>query len=303
MSAAPSERPVTTERPNAASADLDRLSIEDALALFDADEAAVTAAVAAARPAIARTIERVAASLAAGGRLIYVGAGTSGRLGALDAAECPPTFRSSPRSVQAVVAGGERALVRAVEGAADDGDAGAAAMDERRVGGTDVVLGISASGGAPFVRAALVRARELGAATVMLACVPFEEAPDDADVSIRVVTGPELLAGSTRLKAGTATKLVLNRISTLAMVQLGKVHGNRMVDVDARANRKLWRRGVALVAELAELDDERAESLLAACEGDVKLAIVAARLELEPAAARLRLDAAGGRLSAALDAP
>lgn len=292
----------TTEAANPASAELDRLPVERALELFDADERAVLAALEGARPAIARAIELVGERLARGGRLIYVGAGTSGRLGMLDASECPPTFRSDPRAVQAVVAGGERALVRAVEGAEDDAEAGAAAMDARRVEAADVVLGISASARAPFVRAALARARERGAATVMLACVPFDEAPDGADVSIRAPTGPELVAGSTRLKAGTLTKLVLNRISTLAMVRLGKVHGNRMVDVDAGANHKLWRRGVGLVAELARVDERSAEAALRAAQGEVKVAIVGLRLELDPDAARARLAAAGGRLADVLDA-
>ncbi len=298
----PADERASTEAANPASAELDRLPIEGALELFDADEGAVLRALVDARPAIARAVELVAGRLARGGRLIYVGAGTSGRLGVLDAAECPPTFRSDPRAVQAVIAGGESALVRAVEGAEDDAEAGAAAIDGRRVGAADVVLGISASGRAPFVRAALARARERGAATVMLACVPFEEAPDEADVSIRAPTGPELVAGSTRLKAGTLTKLVLNRISTLAMVRLGKVHGNRMVDVDARANRKLWRRGVGLVAELARVDDGAAEAALDAARGEVKVAIAALRLGLAPDAARARLDAAGGRLADVLDA-
>lgn len=296
----PGDPPPGTERAHPAGADLERLPVLEALAHFDAEDASLGAALAAARPRIARAVELVVEHLSRGGRLIYVGAGSSGRLGALDAAECPPTFGCHPRQVQAVVAGGLRALAGPVEGAEDDGPAGAQAMDERRVGQDDVVLGISASAGAPFVRAALARARERGAATVMLACVPFEEVPDEADLSIRVPTGPELLAGSTRLKAGTATKLVLNRISTLAMARLGKVHGHRMVDVDAGANRKLWRRAVGLVAELAEVEDEQAERLLRRAEGQVKVAVLVARLGLSPPAARERLVACGGRLAAAL---
>ncbi|MBI5362855.1 MAG: N-acetylmuramic acid 6-phosphate etherase [Planctomycetes bacterium] len=300
MSELPSRDGFETERPNPNSAELDTLSIEDAFDVVNAEDRTIAEAVLRAKPAIVRAIELVSARLARGGRLVYVGAGTSGRLGVLDAVECPPTFRTDPALVQGVIAGGLAALTSAVEGAEDDRAAGARAMDERAIGAKDVVLGIPAGGTTPFEHAALARATERGAATVFLACVPEEQAPDDADVSIRVVTGPEVLAGSTRMKAGTATKLVLNTLSTLVMVRLGKVHGNLMVDVNTRGNAKLWQRGVGLVARIAEVERARADELLSAADGDVKVAVVMARRACDAGAARTRLAATGGRLREAM---
>lgn len=296
MSELPARDGFETERPNPRSAELDRLSIGDAFDVVNAEDRSVAEAVLRAKPAIVRAIELVSDRLARGGRLLYAGAGTSGRLGVLDAVECPPTFRTEPSLVQGVIAGGLAALTSAVEGAEDDRAAGARAMDERGIGAIDVVLGIAAGGTTPFVHGALSRARERGAATVFLACVPKEQAPDDADVSIRVVTGPEVLAGSTRMKAGTATKLVLNTLSTLVMVRLGKVHGNLMVDVNTRGNAKLWQRGIGLVARIAETDRARAEELLHAAGGEVKTAIVMARRACDARTARERLAGAGGHL-------
>lgn len=289
-----------TERPNPASAKLDELSIADAFDVMQREDARVPAAIAAAKPEIVRAIEMVADRLARGGRLVYVGAGTSGRLGVLDASECPPTFHSDPGQVLGVIAGGERALTKAVEGAEDSAAGGAADVDARDVGPLDVVFGIAAGGTTPYVHGALARAKERGAATVFLACVPLDQAGDAADVSIRVVTGPEVVSGSTRLKAGTATKLVLNMVTTLAMTRLGKVHGNLMVDVDTRANSKLWQRGIALVARIVGCERERAEELLAAAGGSVKVAAVMGRANLGAHAARARLEGAGGFLRRAL---
>ncbi|MEM7306454.1 MAG: N-acetylmuramic acid 6-phosphate etherase [Planctomycetota bacterium] len=289
-----------TERPNSASAELDRLSTEAAFDVFQAEDARIAAAVATARAEISAAVDLVAERLSAGGRLLYVGAGTSGRLGVLDASECPPTFQTPPELVQGVIAGGEAALTRAVEGAEDDRGAGSRAMDEREVGERDVVLGISAGGTTPYVHAALARAAERGAATVFFACVSKDDVPDAADVSIRVVTGPEVLAGSTRLKAGTATKLVLNRISTLAMVRLGKVHGNLMVDVNALANAKLIQRGTTLVQRLTGLEREAAHTLLAAAGGRVKTACVMHAHAVDRDAAEERLERCGGVLRRAL---
>lgn len=289
-----------TERANPASAELDRLSLEDAFDVVNREDAGVAAAVARARPAVVAAVALVAERLAAGGRLIYVGAGTSGRLGALDAVECPPTFGIEPGTVQAILAGGDAALVRSVEGAEDARDAGAAEVGAREVGAADVVFGIAAGGTTPFVHGALDAARARGAATIFLACVSAAEAPDAADVSIRVVTGPEVLAGSTRMKAGTATKLVLNTVTTLAMTRLGKVHGNLMVDVATGGNAKLRARGTRLVAELCAVDAARAEELLRAADGRVKLAVVMGRLGLAPKAARARLAACGDDLRRAL---
>lgn len=289
-----------TERANPRSADLDLLTTEEALDVFQAEDEAAVRAVAAVRDELARLVDLTAERLARGGRLLYVGAGTSGRLGVLDAAECPPTFLSAPGQVAGVIAGGSAALERAVEGAEDSAEAGAADLDALAVGAHDVVLGISASGGAPYVSGALARAREAGALTAFLACVPRAQAPDEADVSLRVLSGPEVLAGSTRLKAGTVTKLVLNRLSTLVMVRLGKVHGNLMVDVDTRANEKLVERGTSLVATLTGLERAQARALLERADGRVKVAAVMHARGLGAAQARAALEAAGGLLRRAL---
>jgi N-acetylmuramic acid 6-phosphate etherase len=291
-----------TERPNPASERLDELPVAEAFDVMNAEDARVAAAVAAAKPEIVRAIELVVDRLSRGGRLLYFGAGTSGRLGVLDAAECPPTFQSDPSQVQGVIAGGEGALTSAVEGAEDSRDSGARDVDSRGVGALDVAFGIAAGGTTPYVHGALARARELGAATVFLACVPREQARDEADVSIRVVTGPEVLSGSTRLKAGTATKLVLNSVTTLAMARLGKVHGNLMVDVETRANAKLWQRGIALVQRIVGCDRARAEELLGAAGGRVKVAAVMGCTRVDADAARARLERTRGFLRRALSA-
>jgi len=292
---------LATEALHAGAAELDRLSIDDALALMQEDDARIHSALAAARSQIARAIERISDRLARGGRLFYVGAGTSGRLGVLDAVECPPTFQSDPQLVQGVIAGGLDALTRAIEGAEDDREAGARDLAARGLAERDAVVGISAGGTTPYVHGALGLARERGAATVMLACVPFEQAPDRADVSIRIVTGPELVAGSTRLKAGTATKLVLNAISTLCMVRLGKVHGNLMVDVDTRANAKLVERAGRIIEHLTGLDREAALALLKRADGHAKVAVVMHHLRVDATTAREHLRAAGGFLRRALE--
>ncbi len=289
-----------TERANPASAELDQLSVGEAFDVFQREDESAAAAVAAAREDVMRAVELVADALAAGGRLFYVGAGTSGRLGVLDAAECPPTFLTDPELVQGVIAGGDAALTRAVEGAEDDADAAQRAMDERGVGERDVVLGVSAGGTTPFVHAALARARERGAATVFFACVAREDVPDEADVSIRVVSGPEVLAGSTRLKAGTVTKLVLNRVSTLAMVRLGKVHGNLMVDVNAAASAKLRERGFSLVEGLTGVDRDAARKLLAEAGWRVKTACVMHHRGVGRERAEELLDEHGGILAEAV---
>lgn len=268
------------------------------------------------RHELAAAVELIAARLAAGGRLFYVGAGTSGRLGVLDAVECPPTFCTDPELVQGVLAGGDGAMWRAVEGAEDDAAAGGRDLAARGAGAADVVVGIMASGRTPYVHGALAWARAAGAATVALVCVtraafeaaasrltsasPSKGSADGPDVVIALDTGPEALAGSTRLRAGTATKMALNMLSTLAMARLGRVHDNLMVDVNTRGNAKLWQRGIALVAELAGCPGERAEALLQAADGRVKTAVVMGRLELPRAAAEARLAAAGGFLAAAL---
>ena len=293
------EIPAPTEQRLSASADLDAMSIAEALAVMSAQDAVAVATVAGQRANVGRAIERVVAALRAGGRLIYVGAGTSGRLGVLDASECPPTFGTDPDQVQAIIAGGDGAVFRAVEGAEDDAAAGAAAVDDRQVGPVDVVVGIAASGTTPFVWGALGRAGERGAGTVLLACVPSVGGEPPVDVQVRPVTGPEVLTGSTRLKAGTATKLVLNQITTIAMVRLGKTHGNRMVDLRA-SNAKLRARAGRIVAELTGLGPEDTADVLARADGHVKVAIVMHRLAVPADEARRRLAAAGGRLRDAI---
>jgi N-acetylmuramic acid 6-phosphate etherase len=292
---------LATEALLAGAAELDRLPIEGALELMQEEDARIHLALARARPQIARAIESISARLARGGRLFYVGAGTSGRLGVLDAVECPPTFQSDPEQVQGLIAGGPQALTRAVEGAEDDRLAGARELAARELSERDAVVGISAGGTTPYVHGALDFARERGAATVMLACVPFEQAPDAADVSIRILTGPELVAGSTRLKAGTATKLVLNAISTLCMVRLGKVHGNLMVDVDTRANAKLVERAGRIVETLTGLDRDRSLALLERAGGHAKVAVAMHHLGLEADAARKCLHGTDGNLRRALE--
>jgi len=296
----PSRGHLGTERPNPRTMDLDELSVLAALEKIQAEDAELPAVLAAARPSIAAAIELITEHLRGGGRLLYVGAGTSGRLGVLDAVECPPTFQSSPDLVQGVLAGGESAMFRSVEGAEDSRTEAQQLLVERQLTANDVVFGISAGGTTPFVLAALEFAAQLGAATVMLACVPFEEVPDRADVSIRLDTGPEVLQGSTRMKAGTATKMALNSISTLVMTGLGKVHGNRMVDVQTLGNDKLRDRGIRMIAELCELERDEAARWLDRAGGQVKLAVLMQHSGLDAATALARLSEVGGVLRTAL---
>ena len=285
-----------TERRNPRTTTIDTASALEITDLINAEDATVPSAVARARAEIARTIELAEAAFRAGGRLVYVGAGTSGRLGVLDAAECPPTFGSPPEMVQAIIAGGAPAVLRSVEGAEDDQDAAIAEMDRLGIGPADLVIGIAASGTTPFVRAALGRAQELGARTVFLSCsdapVPLRET---CDVCITVLVGPEVVTGSTRMKAGTATKLVLNTITTGAMVRLGKVYGNLMVDLKAW-NDKLIDRSERIVMETTGLDRERARRALDAAGRDVKLAIVMARRGVSREEAERLLREHAGRL-------
>jgi N-acetylmuramic acid 6-phosphate etherase len=288
-----------TERRLPESMALDAMSTEDAVALMNAQDAVAVAAVAAEKQNIARAIELVVAALSAGGRLIYVGAGTSGRLGVLDAAECPPTFRTDPQQVQGMIAGGEAAMFRAQEGAEDRPEDGATAVDGKAVGPNDVVVGIAAGGTTPFVHGALRRSRERGARTVFLTCVQPVPNEPAVDVVIRPLTGPEVVTGSTRLKAGTATKLVLNTISTVAMVRLGKIYENLMVDLRA-TNTKLWDRGARIVATLTGLGREESMDLLRRAEGHVKLAVVMHKAGVPADEAKRRLERAGGRLRDAI---
>ena len=282
------------------SMNLDAMGVRDAVALMNAQDSVAVAAVATQREPIAQAIELVVGALRSGGRLIYFGAGTSGRLGVLDAAECPPTFRTDPRMVQGVIAGGDAAMFRAREGAEDSDADGAASADANDVGPRDVVMGIAAGGTTPFVHGALRRAADRGAKTIFLSCVQPVESEPKVDVMIRPITGPEVVTGSTRLKAGTATKLVLNTISTLAMVQLGKVYENLMVDLRA-TNAKLRDRAERIVGQLTHLPPADCRELLDRADGHVKLVIVMHRKSKNAADARQVLEAAGGDLRAALN--
>ena len=288
-----------TERRNPRTADID---LADPLALVDliaAEDATVPAAVRAEREALARAIEFAVAAFQSGGRLIYVGAGTSGRLGILDAAEIPPTFGADPSMVRAFIAGGPAAITRAQEGAEDRPEAGAADLHAADVGPADFVVGIAASGTTPYVRGALAYAREAGARTAIVAATPVDI---PVDVAILPIVGPEVVTGSTRMKAGTATKLVLNTITTGAMIRLGKTYGNLMVDLRA-TNAKLTARSERIVAEVAGISREAAREALAAGGGGVKVAIVMRKRGVSRAEAERLLAEAGGLLRSIIGPP
>ncbi|MCY1045485.1 N-acetylmuramic acid 6-phosphate etherase [Corallococcus sp. bb12-1] len=282
-----------TERLHPRADDLDLLPVEAVVRRLHQEDLIALRSVREALPAISAAARTVAEALRVGGRLLYVGAGTSGRLGVLDASECPPTFGVPSTCVQAAIAGGKRALTRAVEGAEDDVEAGARAVRAFRATARDVVCGISASASTPYVRGALDEARLRGAHTVLVCCNPPGKAMR-ADTVVLARTGPEVVAGSTRLKAGTATKLVLNALTTAAFVSLGKVYRGRMVDVRP-TNAKLKARAARMVAELTDLPAARARALLAAAGDSVKLALAMHFTGLPPAQARRRLEDGGLR--------
>ncbi len=297
MSGQASDDPRLTEQRNPRTTRIDESSTLDIVDAINADDRLVADAVGDERESIAHAIDLVVDGMDRGGRLFYVGAGTSGRLGYLDAAELPPTFRADPDRVQAIIAGGAQALVRAQEGAEDDVGAAVRDIDERNVGPADFVLGIAASGSTPYVHAALERARQRGARTGFLLCTPPPPSLLAAhDVVIAPLVGPEVITGSTRMKAGTATKLVLNTLSTAVMVRRGKVHGNLMVDLQV-TSMKLRDRGERILVETLGVERPVAASLLERSGGHVKTAIVMGRLGLDAAEARRRLDAAGGVLT------
>jgi N-acetylmuramic acid 6-phosphate etherase len=266
---------------------------------MNAEDRLVPEAVGRALPQIATAVSRIATALRGGGRLLYVGAGTSGRLAAVDAAECPPTFGTPPDQVEAVIAGGPLALTRATEGAEDDEEAGAAEMDARNLGSRDVVVGITASGQTPFVLGAVRRARARGAATIALTCVSASPLEAACDLAIVVEVGPEVIAGSTRLKAGTAQKLVLNMLSTLTMVHLGKVYGNLMVDLRT-TNAKLRHRAVRIISAIAGLGAAEAAAALDRAGGRVPVAIVMLKRRVSAQEAQDLLASAGGVVRRAL---
>jgi N-acetylmuramic acid 6-phosphate etherase len=298
----PDRSRLLTERRLAESMDLDRMSAQDALALMHEQDLVAVKAVASQRDEISQAVEMVAAALSGGGRLIYVGAGTSGRLGVLDAAECPPTFGTNPNMILGVIAGGAEAMFRSIEGAEDRAEEGANAMEAKNVGPADVVLGIAAGGTTRFVRGALERAGKKGTKTIFLCCVEKMADEPRADLIIRPLTGAEVLTGSTRLKAGTATKLILNQITTLAMVRLGKIHENFMIDLKA-TNQKLWDRAARIVGILTGLRREKSLDLLRCADGEVKTAIVMVKRNINAESARSVLAKCGGNLRSAMEFP
>jgi N-acetylmuramic acid 6-phosphate etherase len=289
-----------TEQPHPSSSGLDDLSTSELLALINAADAEVPAAVAREIPRIAAAVEAIAGALERGGRLFYIGSGTSGRLGVLDAAECPPTFDVSPDLVQGVIAGGPAALVRAVEGAEDSPESGARDLLSAGFAAGDVLVGISASGRTPYVLGAIAKARETGAMTCGISCTPDSDLSRAVDYPMEPVAGPEVLTGSTRMRAGTATKLVLNMISTAVMVRLGHVYGNLMVNVQP-TNRKLADRARRIVAQATGLTRESAGELLERAGWSVRTAIVMQKSGVGREEAERRLREAHGRIRGALE--
>jgi len=288
-----------TEQPHPRSAELDALSTQELVELFCDEDRRPQEAVAAAAPALAQAIEAISARLEAGGRLFYLGAGTSGRLGVLDAAECPPTFCSPPELVQGVLAGGPPALLRSSEGLEDLREAGREDLIARGFQAGDALVGIAAGGTTPYVHGGLSHAQEVGALAIAMACVPSDQVAMPCDIDIRLITGPELLAGSTRLKAGTATKMALNILSTGVMVRLGKAYGNRMVDV-AVTNSKLEDRALRMLEDLGGIPRMEGRQWLARSGGSVKLALLMAAADLSRDQAVERLSRSHGQLRVAL---
>jgi N-acetylmuramic acid 6-phosphate etherase len=297
----PPEDSLQTEARNPASERIDSLDAAGIVTLMAAEDARALDAVRAERRSIARAIDRVAEAFRNGGRLIYVGAGTSGRLGVLDASECPPTFGTDPGLVVGVIAGGDRALRHSVEDAEDRPESGAEAIDALMVTAADVVVGIATSGRTPFVLGAMDRARERGSTTIGLACNRPSLLEEHVELLIAPVVGPEVIAGSTRLKAGTATKLVLNMISTGAMVRIGKTYGNRMIDLGP-LNEKLRRRSRRIVREVASVSDDEARRLLNEAGGRLKLALVMALAGVSAEGAARLLNQHSGQVREALAA-
>lgn len=288
-----------TEQLNPASQDIDDRPTVDVLRIINDEDQKVAAAVAEEIPRIAQAVDRTVEALRKGGRLFYIGAGTSGRLGVLDAAECRPTFHVPAEMVQAILAGGDQAAVRAIEASEDDPEAGRRDLAARHFAGGDALVAITASGRTPYVLGAAAAARALGALTIAISCTPNSEIARLVDIAITPLPGPEVIAGSTRMKAGTATKLVLNMISTAVMIRLGYVYRNLMVNVQP-TNSKLADRAKRIIAASAPVDYERAGELLFAAGGHVPIAIIMARLAVDRASAEAKLAAAGGRISEAL---
>jgi N-acetylmuramic acid 6-phosphate etherase len=295
----PLEDHLLTEARNPASTAIDTLDAAGIVALMNAEDAKVVDAVHAVRASVACAIDLAADRFREGGRLIYVGAGTSGRLGVLDASECPPTFSTPPEMVVGLIAGGKTALTRAVEGVEDSPAQGASDLDALGANSRDLVIGIATSGRTPYVLGAIERAKSIGAYTIGLACNRPSLLGEIVDLEIAPLVGPEIIAGSTRLKAGTATKMILNMITTGAMVRIGKTFGNRMIDLQP-TNEKLRIRTRRILRELGGVDDARARDLLERCAGHLKTALVCALAEVEPEQARALLADHGGQVREAV---
>ncbi len=289
----------STEQANPNSRHIDKLSTIDMLALINREDAQVAMAVETVIPQIADAVDMIAAALQNGGRLFYVGAGTSGRLGVLDAVECVPTFSAPPELVQGIIAGGRAALTQAVEGAEDHRDQAKRDLMAHNVTQRDVVCGIAASGRTPYVIGALEYAKSIKAKTIAISCNPAAPILDMAQIGIGVDVGPEVIAGSTRMKAGTAQKMILNMLSTAAMIKLGKVYGNLMVDLKV-TNQKLADRAGRLIMQLTGLDERAAKRLLSQANSEVKTAVVMQRRQVDEAEARRLLQEANGFLGAVI---
>jgi N-acetylmuramic acid 6-phosphate etherase len=288
-----------TEQRNPESENIDQLSIEGILQVINNEDQKVAEAVSKELPQIARAVDRIVQAIENGGRLFYIGAGTSGRFGVLDAAECPPTFNVSADLIQGIIAGGESALARATEATEDDPESGKRDLAERGFSKLDVLTGIAASGRTPYVLGAIAAAREMGALTIGVSCTTGSALAEAVDIAITPLPGPEVIAGSTRMKAGTATKLVLNMLSSAVMIRLGYVYRNMMVNVQPK-NEKLRDRAVRIIAEVVPLSYDRASQLLEAAGDSVKTAIVMGRLGLGRVDAEARLSAVRGRIAVAL---
>ncbi|CAM5795553.1 MULTISPECIES: N-acetylmuramic acid 6-phosphate etherase [Brevibacillus] len=291
---------LTTEMRNAASEALDQMTSLEIVTLMNEEDKKVAHAVEQVLPQVARAVDLISRALEDGGRLFYFGAGTSGRLGVLDASECPPTFGTDPQLVRGVIAGGVDALVEAIEGAEDSAELGKEDVMRSGVRAGDVVVGIAASGRTPYVIGALEAAKARQAVTISLSCNPTPDISQGVDVSINIVVGPEVVTGSTRLKAGTATKMVLNMLTTASMVHLGKVYGNLMVNVQA-TNQKLRERAKHIVMEVTGASYEEAERHITLAGGDARVAIVMKQTGLSAEEARERLNQAGGKLRLAME--
>lgn len=287
---------IATEQRNPNTTHIDTLPTLEMVRLINQEDQKVALAVAQVAPEIARAIDVITHQLSQGGRLFYAGCGTSGRLGILDAVECPPTYSTDPELVQAIIAGGYPAIFRAVEGAEDDFDLGRRDLQERGFAPQDVLVGLAASGRTPYVLGAMGYARELGAAVIAVTCCPGSEVDQMADIGIAPTPGPEVITGSTRMKSGTAQKMVLNMLSTGTMIKLGKVYGNLMVDVKP-SNEKLIRRCVTIVREAVGCEEDQAVLALEACGYRPKVAIVMLLKKIDAEQARELLEQAQGRIA------